>query len=113
MKGFWSLDLHSYDQEKKLVLVAAEGLARGREQGGKDESSVQGRSLPPGTPLSDAWPHGLLTYCLCDLWRLEATADPLLSPARQAGRPLLYPPLLPETLHHPRRERRGRQHRWR
>lgn len=35
-----------------------------REEWGKDGSSAQCKSLPPGKPASDARPHGPLTYCL-------------------------------------------------
>lgn len=43
--------------------------------GGKDGSSAQCKSLPPGKPASDARPHGPLTCCLCDLWRLGASGQ--------------------------------------
>lgn len=45
-------------------------VARGRRQ---DGSSAQSKSLPPGKPASDARPHGPLTCCLLDLWRLGAS----------------------------------------
>lgn len=44
-------------------------VARG---GGKDGSSARCKSLPPGKPAPDARPHGPLTCCLRDLWRLGA-----------------------------------------
>lgn len=45
-------------------------VARGE---GRDGSSNRRKSLPPGKLASDARPHGPLTYCLCDLWRLGAS----------------------------------------
>lgn len=41
--------------------------------GRRDGSSIQCKNPPLGKPVSDAWPHGPLTYCLCDLWRLGAS----------------------------------------
>lgn len=53
-----------------------------REELGKDGSSAQCKSLPPGKPASDARPHGPLTCCLpwfiaafC-LWPLQTLSPP-------------------------------------
>lgn len=59
-------------------LWSGQHVARG---GRKDGSSDLCKSLPPREPSLDARPHGPLTCCLRDLWRLEAPGHcRLLSP---------------------------------
>ncbi|KAK5620207.1 hypothetical protein CRENBAI_000479 [Crenichthys baileyi] len=67
---------HKHLPCEEISTLGDKWLWRGRhvaQRRRKDGSSAQSKSLPPGKPASDAGPHGPLTCCLLDLWRLGAS----------------------------------------
>lgn len=75
LTGFFLLSSSTLPLSSSLfpLPLGCNKAASWEDEGGKDGSSTCRESLPLGKPATDTGPHGLLTCCSCDLWRLEAS----------------------------------------